>query len=84
MTMGLSDEAIEEKFQKIQAGTGIDLQTDEEREEAEQDAADAEEQRKKDEEAAAAAEEDEDTDEPEAKQQPASPKTGSTVKASGK
>jgi hypothetical protein len=29
--MGLSDEAIEEKFQKIQAGTGIDLQTDEEK-----------------------------------------------------
>ena len=33
--MGLSDEAIAEKFQKIQAGTGIDLQTDEEREAAE-------------------------------------------------
>ena len=33
--MGWSDEAIAEKFQKIQAGTGIDLQTDEEREAAE-------------------------------------------------
>lgn len=33
--MALSDEAIAEKFQKLQAGTGIDLQTDEEREAAE-------------------------------------------------
>lgn len=39
--MGLSAAAIEEKFQRLEAGTGIDLQTDEEREAAEKDAAEA-------------------------------------------
>lgn len=39
--MGLSAGAIEEKFQILALATGIDLQTDEEREQAEKDAEDA-------------------------------------------
>jgi hypothetical protein len=46
-TMTLSNAAIEEKFQKIAATLGVDLSTDEEREQAAKDEASAQKQLEK-------------------------------------
>lgn len=70
------DEAVAWKFQRLAHATGINLQTPDEQEQAEKDAADAEEQRQKDEEAAAEEAESADAD-TEAKA------TGTTGKAPG-